>query len=107
MPGAILHVGATVMCAHGGQATPTVPNPRVMVSGQPTVLQTGPYTVAGCAMPPPNAGNGPCVTAQWLTGSVRVLSMGQPFVIQTSQSICAPTGTPLMISVVQPRVMAT
>ena len=37
MPGFLLHVGATVLCAHGGQAQPTAPNPRVLVSGQPTV----------------------------------------------------------------------
>ena len=37
MPGRSLHLGATVLCAHGGQATPTAPNPRVLVSGQPTV----------------------------------------------------------------------
>ena len=36
MPGFLLHVGATVLCAHGGQAQPTAPNPRVLVSGQPT-----------------------------------------------------------------------
>ncbi|WP_163390528.1 hypothetical protein [Enterovibrio norvegicus] len=107
MPGNLLHVGATVMCSHGGQANPTVPNPRVMVSGNATVLQTAPYTVAGCAMPPPTAGNGPCVTAQWVTGTVRVLSLGQPLVLNTSQSVCAPTGAPLIPSVVQPRVVAS
>ncbi|MEZ9524028.1 hypothetical protein [Enterovibrio norvegicus] len=107
MPGNLLHVGATVMCSHGGQANPTVPNPRVTVSGNATVLQTAPYTVAGCAMPPPTAGNGPCVTAQWVTGTVRVLSLGQPLVLNTSQSVCAPTGTPLIPSVVQPRVVAS
>ena len=37
MPGFLLHVGAQVKCAHAGLATPTVPNPRVTVSGQPTV----------------------------------------------------------------------
>ena len=26
MPGFLLHVGATVLCAHGGQAQPTAPN---------------------------------------------------------------------------------
>ncbi|OEF60005.1 hypothetical protein A1OW_20995, partial [Enterovibrio norvegicus] len=78
-----------------------------MVSGNATVLQTAPYTVAGCAMPPPTAGNGPCVTAQWVTGTVRVLSLGQPLVLSTSQSVCAPTGTPLIPSVVQPRVVAS
>ncbi len=95
------------MCSHGGQANPTVPNPRVMVSGNATILHTAPYTVAGCAMPPPTAGNGPCVTAQWVTGTVRVLSLGQPLVLNTSQSVCAPTGTPLIPSVVQPRVVAS
>ena len=107
MPGFLLHVGATVMCAHGGQAQPTVPNPRVSVLGQPTVLQTAPYAVAGCAMPPPTAGNGPCVTAQWTTGSVRVTSNGQPMLLLSSVAVCAPTGTPLMVTVTQTRVTAT
>jgi hypothetical protein len=107
MPGFMLHVGATVMCAHGGQAQPTVPNPRVTVLGQPTVAMTGPYAVAGCALPPPTAGNGPCVTAQWTTGSTRVTSNGQPLLLLDSQAICAPTGTPLLITVTQTRVTAT
>ena len=34
MPGPLLHVGATVLCAHGGSAMPTAPNPRVLVGGQ-------------------------------------------------------------------------
>jgi hypothetical protein len=107
MPGFIVHVGATVLCAHAGQAQPTVPNTRVTVGGQPSVTITGPYTVAGCTMPPPPSGNGPCVTAQWLTGSTRVTSNGQPLVVLSSQAICAPTGTPLMITVTQTRVTAT
>lgn len=106
MPGFLVHVGATVMCAHGGQAQPTVPNPRVTVSGQPTVLQTAPYAIAGCAMPPPTTGNGPCVTANWTTGTTRVTSTGQPLLVQSSQAVCVPTGTPLIISVTQTRVSA-
>jgi|SRR5271157_2675484 len=106
MPGFLVHVGATVTCAHGGQAQPTVPNPRVTVLGQPTVTIAAPYTVAGCAFPPPPAGNGPCVTAQWLVGSTRVTSNGQPLVVLSSQAICAPTGTPLLILVTQTRVTA-
>jgi hypothetical protein len=107
MPGFLLHVGATVLCSHGGQAQPTVPNPRVLVSGQPTVAMTAPYVIAGCALPPPPAANGPCVTAQWLVGTVRVLSNGQPLLVQSSQAICAPTGTPLIIAVTQVRALAT
>ena len=93
-------------CAHGGQAQPTVPNPRVAVMGQPTVTITAPYVVAGCPFPPPAAGNGPCVTGQWLMGSTRVLSNGQPLVVLSSQAICAPTGTPLLILMTQTRVTA-
>jgi hypothetical protein len=103
----MLHVGATVLCSHGGQASATVPNPRVVVSGQPTVAQSTPYVVAACAMPPPPGGNGPCVTAQFTTGSIRVLSVGQPLLLIDSLSIAAPTGTPLIPTVVQSRVIAT
>jgi hypothetical protein len=106
MPGFLVHVGAQVLCAHAGQAAPTVTNPRVTVSGQPTVLLTTPYVVAGCTFPPPTAGNGPCVTGQWLVGTTRVTSLGQPLVAQSSQGICAPTGTPLLIVATQTRVSA-
>lgn len=104
MPGFLLHVGATVLCSHGGQAQPTVPNPRVTVSGMPTVTFASPYVVAGCAMPPPPNGNGPCVTAQWVTAGIRITSNGQPLLLLDSQAICAPTGTPLIIAATQTRV---
>ena len=106
MPGFLVHVGAQVLCAHAGQAQPTVSNPRVLVSGQPTVLMTSPYVVAGCVLPPPIAANGPCVTAQWSSGTTRVLSDGQPLLVQSSQAICVPTGTPLSIVATQLRVSA-
>jgi hypothetical protein len=107
MPGFLLHVGATVLCAHGGQAQPTVPNPRVLVSGQPTVTLASPYVVAGCAMPPPASGNGPCVSAQFVSSATRVLSNGQPLLLLDSQAVCVPTGTPLMIVATQTRVTGT
>lgn len=106
MPGLLVHVGAQVLCAHGGQATPTVPNPRVLVGGQPTVQISTPYVVAGCALPPPPSANGPCITAQWLTGTLRVTSGGQPLLVQAGQSMCAPTGTPLTVAATQTRVTA-
>jgi hypothetical protein len=106
MPGPILHLGATVLCAHGGQAIPTVPSVRVMVSGMPIATITAPYSIAGCAFAPP-AGNGPCVTAQWIIGAVRVLSEGQPVAIMTGMATCVPTGTPLIPVQAQIRVIAT
>jgi hypothetical protein len=106
MPGPIVHLGATVLCMHGGQAMPTAPNPRVLVSGQPVSTLAAPYVVAGCPFVPPG-GNGPCVTAQWVVGSTRVLVAGAPLVLQTSQAVCAPTGTGLLVVATQPRVVAT
>ena len=104
MPGPLLHVGATVICVHGGQAQPTAPNPRVLVSGQPIVTQPAPYVVAGCVFNISGAPS-PCVTAQWITAAVRVLSNGMPVLLMDSQAICAPNGTPLLITVTQPRVV--
>lgn len=106
MPGFLLDVTATVLCAHGGQAQPTEPQPRVLVSGQPVVPLTAPYVVAGCAMPPPIAGNGPCITAMFVAGSTRVLSEGMPLLLLDSQAQCIPTGTPLLVVQTQVRVSA-
>lgn len=103
MPGFVLTMGSTVLCAHAGQAQPTLPNPRVVIAGQPSVLLSAPYIVAGCALPP--VAGGPCVTGQWITGSTRVTSNGQPFVTQAGQAVCVPTGTPLLPVVVQTRVL--
>jgi len=85
---------------------PTVPSARVLVSGMPIATIAAPYTVAGCAFVPP-AGNGPCVTAQWVVGAVQVLSEGQPVAIMTGMATCVPTGTPLMPVMAQARVLAT
>lgn len=105
MPGFLLHVGATVLCAHGGQAQATTPNPRVTVLGQPTTTMAPPYAVAGCAFNVSGAPS-PCVTATWITGATRVLSNGQPLLLLDSQAICAPNGTPLLIVTTQTRVTA-
>jgi hypothetical protein len=107
MPGYLLHMGATVLCTHAGQAEPMATSPRVKVSGQPIVTQPDGYTVAGCTLPPPPAANGPCVTAQWLMAALRVTSEGTPVLLMDSQAICAPTGTPLNIVVTQVRVKGT
>ena len=104
MPGFLLHLGATVQCAHAGQAQPTVTNPRVTVSGQPIVTQPSPYTVAGCPFTTPAGSPLPCVTAQWVSASTRILANGMPVLLMDSQAICTPTGTPLVIAATQTRV---
>lgn len=107
MPGTLVHLGATVMCSHAGQALPTVTQPRVLVSGQPVVCIGAPWTIAGCTFPPPPAANGPCITAMFVTSAARVLAGGLPVLLLDSQAVCAPTGTPTIIAVTQTRVMGS
>lgn len=105
MPAPILHFGATVLCTHAGQATPLASFPRVMVSAQPVVTLSSPYAIAGCALtgtPTP-----PCVTGQFVMGAVRVLAGGAPLATLMSQSVCVPTGTPMLPVMAQTRVLAT
>jgi len=106
MPGYLVQVGAQVVCAHAGQANPVTPNPRVKINGQATVLTSSLYSVAGCTMPSPPNGNGPCATGQWLSGTTRVTSNNQPLVVQSGSSLCTPTGTPLQVISTQTRVKA-
>ena len=99
MSGPILHLGATVTCSHGGQALPTTPTPRVLVSGQPVVTQTSPWTVAGCGFTPPS-GNGPCVSATFVD-----LGQGRGPVSMKRQLFQHPTSTPLIPVQAQTRVI--
>jgi hypothetical protein len=107
MSGQLLHVGANVTCAHSGTASPSSTNARVTVSGQPTALLSASYLVSACTFPPPNAGNGPCVSATWSSGTVRVTSTGQPLAILGGSATCTPTGTPLLTLSAQTRVVAS
>jgi hypothetical protein len=103
MPGYLLNMGCVVLCAHGGQAKPTASNPRVKLMGMPVPMASAPFLVAGCAMAvPPPAGPGPtpCISATFLppTLTVRVKSMGQPLLCQTSMTgpvINVPPAPPL------------
>jgi len=105
MPAPVLHLGATVLCSHAGQATPLAPFPRVLVSGQPVVTLSSPYAIAGCTLtgsPVP-----PCLIGQFVSGAVRVVAGGAPVATLIGSSVCTPTGTPMLPVVAQPRVLAT
>ena len=104
MPGFLLHAGATVLCAHGASTQPTVPNPRVKVDGQLITTQITLYTITGCPLTTPSGAPMPCVTGQWVSGATRVRAGGQPVLLQDSQAVCTPNGTPLNITVTQTRV---
>lgn len=101
----ILHLGATVLCSHAGTATATTPYPRVTVSNQPVATLSTTYSIAGCALtgtPVP-----PCVTAQFVVGATRVTAGGTPVATMSANSVCTPTGTPMLPVSAQTRALAT
>lgn len=105
MPAPILHLGATVLCTHAGQAMPMAPFPRVTVSAQPVVTLASPYAIVGCALTGTTVP--PCLTGQFVAGAARVLAGGAPVATLTGQSTCVPTGTPMQPLMAQMRVLAT
>ena len=111
MPGFLVHVGATIICPHGGQAQIISTNTRVLVGGMPVVTMADQSLVVGCAFTVPGPKPQPCVRVQWLVPAVRVLVNGAPPILQTSTGICQsieqiPQGAPMVVAN-QPRVVAT
>jgi hypothetical protein len=107
----LLHVGATINCPHGGQASITSTNQRVKVNGMAVALVNDLTTVAGCAFQVP-IGTGtkpqPCVKVQWTVPATRVKVMGQFVLLQSSSGLCQsaeqiPQGPPL-VATTQTRV---
>ncbi len=105
MPAPVLHLGATVLCAHAGPAQPISPFPRVLLSGQPVVTQLSPYGITGCSLA--STSSPPCVTGNWVVAATRVKAGGAPVLTATSTAVCVPTGTGLNVVAVQTRVLAT
>ena len=87
MPGALLHVGAVVMCPHAGQAADIPSQQRVLVSGMPVATAADNYVIVGC---PVFLGPvyHPCVTIRWITPSTRVFLGGAPALTQSSMVRC-------------------
>ncbi len=105
MPGPIRHAGAGVLCSHTGPATPLAPNPLVLVSGQPVVTLASPWQITGCALA--STSTPPCVTGQFIVGSLCVTVSGSPLALLTGSSTCIPTGTPMLPVSSQVIAMAT
>jgi hypothetical protein len=104
-PGYLLDASSALLCAHGGQAKPTAPAPRVKIGGQSIVTQATIHAVSACGLT--GTPNPPCATAQWVAAATRVKSLGQFVLLADSQSTCAPTGTPLTVTLTQIRVKGT
>ena len=108
MPGRLLHVGATVMCPHGGQATPQPAQARVLVGGRAVTTLADLYTVTGCPLTVSGKPQ-PCTTVRWTTPATRVRVNGSPALLSASTGICysaeqVPQGPPVTVVVQQKAV---
>jgi hypothetical protein len=110
----VLHVGATVLCPHGGSVTIQSSNSTVKVSNQSVATASDTFTISGCPFQVP-IGTGtkpqPCVTLRWVTPAARVRVNGQPVILKTSSGICQsaeqiPQGPP-NVTITQMRVKGT
>lgn len=90
--GDVLNQGAVVLCSHGGQAQPTTPLLRVLLSGAPAVGADTAYLVTGCTHAVP------CVAAFWTSAARRVSSAGVPLVLAHSTAVCVPNGTGIVVA---------
>ena len=106
MPGPLLTIASTVQCVHLGRGTPSAPNPRVTVLGQPVVTIATQYVVAGCTFPAMTGGGSPpCVSGSFTTAATRVLSSTGYVLLADSQGTSLPNGTPLVVVPGQTKVV--
>ena len=103
----LLDRGATVMCSHGGSATPMTTSTRVKANGQSIVTQTSTYSISGCPYTTAAGVPMPCVTAQWTSAATRVRAGGEPVLLKDSQATTTPNGVSLTVSSTQMRVKGT
>lgn len=102
----LLHLGATILCPHGGQAMPGGSSARVSFSGQPAISVAHMLSVAGCPFSTPD-GPKPCTQVQWIVPAARVTIEGSPAILSSSTGLCigaaGPAGPPQVVAQ-QPRV---
>ncbi len=110
MGAAILQMGCTIQCPHGGSASVVTTNTTTKAGGAYALLATDTFIIAGCPFmigPTPH----PCVTVQWSAPAQKVTVSGTPVLLESSVGICqgpdqAPQGS-ASVSGVQTQVQAT
>jgi hypothetical protein len=100
MPGMLATMTAKVMCSHGGQGAFLMPNPRLKIMGQLVPLSPPPVMFSGCSNPTPPVNTGPDVIGNWIpaTHTMRVKSLGQPLICQSSTGTAVPSGLPMLVA---------
>jgi hypothetical protein len=99
----LLHLGAQIICPHGGQVAGTPGSARVMVAGNPVATVADTTVITGCALTVPATRPRPCRSLQWNGPATRVLVGGHAALLQSSSGICLsadkhPQGSPTVVT---------
>lgn len=91
MPGNILTTGSTVLCTHGGSATLTTANTKVMSDNMQALLESDVHMVAGCPFQipiGPGTKPSPCIRIEWSVGTTQLQINGVAVLVQSSIGKC-------------------
>jgi hypothetical protein len=100
----VLDADATVTCAHGGRANPTLLYERVRLSGRAVITTGTQYGITGCSLS--GSGTPPCATGHFTTGAARVRAGGFFLATTTGYGVAVPTASPMTATMSQTRVRA-
>jgi hypothetical protein len=85
----LVHVGAIVICPHGGPVAIKSTNTRVHVGSQPVTIESDTYTVnTGCTFTVPGPKPQPCGWGKWIVPAARVKVGGKRVILKTSTGMC-------------------
>ncbi len=87
MPGYVLTSSSTVQCTHGGSASVSPSNTKVMADNAPILVESDVHMVAGCPFMIGNTPS-PCVQIAWSAGAAKVTVNGTAVLVQSSVGQC-------------------
>jgi hypothetical protein len=84
--GDYLTATSTLMCPHGGTVSPIPANSTIILGGQPIVLASDTFPVAGCTFSP--GAPHPCVQVRWILTAQRGTADGMQPLTTDSVGLC-------------------
>lgn len=84
--GELLTSASTLMCPHGGMVTAVPASANTTLGGDPIVLATDTFTIAGCPFSPGSPH--PCVLVQWQLSALRSTSGRHATLTTESVGMC-------------------
>ncbi len=104
---AILQMGCTIQCPHGGTVSVVPSNQKVKLDSMAALLENDTFTIAGCPFMMGSSPH-PCVTIQWVAPATRVKVNGTAVLLESSVGLCKAADQmiqgPAIVSGVQTRV---